>query len=265
MHLELFRRVVRDRRKGLLGWALGIVGIIAVQVSVYPTIRSSQQGWADLTEQFPEAFQKIFRMSDYTSVPGYLSTELFSLVLPLIFVGVAATWGARAAAEEEELGTADVLMALPVSRASVLASRVAATVVVLASLAVLVVVALGVGTRAADMSISLVRIGNGAFSLLLLGLVFASLALAVASSTGRRGAALGTAVATAIAAFVLYSLAPLVDTFDAVLPLNPFQWTVGTSPLVNGTDAGYTVTALAVTTALTAWSARAFGRRDFRA
>lgn len=256
---------MRDRRKGLFGWATGIIGIIAVQVSVYPTIRSSQQGWSDLTKQFPEAFQKIFRMSDYTSVRGYLTTELFSLVLPLIFVGVGATWGARAAAEEEELGTADVLMALPVSRRSVLASRVAATAGVLAALALLVVVALRVGTWAAGMSIPVGSIVDGALSLLLLGLVFASLALAVASASGRRGAALGTAVATAIAAFVLYSLAPLVDTFDAVLPLNPFQWTVGTSPLVNGLDTGYTAVAVAVTFALCWVSERLFGRRDIRA
>lgn len=264
MRPELIGRVVRDRRRGLLGWALGIVGIIAVQVSVYPTIRSSRQGWSELTEQFPEAFQKIFRMSDYTSVAGYLSTELFSLVLPLLFVGVGATWGARAAAEEEELGTADVLMSLPVSRRSVLVSRAVATVAVLTALAVLVVAALRIGTLAADMSIGTVRLAEGAATLLLLGSVFASLALAVASATGRRGVALGAAVATAIAAFVLYSLAPLVDTFDALLPLNPFQWTVGTSPLVRGLDAGYSAVAVLVTAVLCTWSDRAFGRRDIR-
>lgn len=264
MRTELVSRVVRERRKGILGWAAGIIGIIAVQVSVYPTIRESQKGWSELTKQFPEAFQKIFRMSDYTSVAGYLSTELFSFVLPLIFVGVGATWGARSAAEEEEAGTADVLMALPVSRRSILASRLTATLGVITGLAVVVVVALRIGTAATDMSIGTVRLVQGAVSLVLLGCVFSALALAVGAATGRRGIALGSAIATAIAAFVLYSLAPLVGTFDAVLPLNPFQWTLGHSPLVKGIEPRYVLAAVGVTAALTLFSATAFERRDIR-
>lgn len=264
MRSELVRRVVRERRKGIIGWATGIVGIIAVQVSVYPTIRESQKGWSELTEQFPEAFQKIFRMSDYTSVAGYLSTELFSFVLPLIFVGVGATWGARAAAEEEEEGTADVLMALPVSRRSILLSRAVAALAVIVMLDTVVVAALRIGTYAAGMSIGTLRLMNGAAALLLLGSVFAGLALAVGSLTGRRGVALGSAVATAIAAFVLYSLAPLVGTFDAVLPLNPFQWTLGSTPIVDGVDPAYVLVCVAVVTALVLGSVAMFDRRDIR-
>ena len=264
MRAELVRRVVRERRKGILGWAAGIIGIIAVQVSVYPTIRESQKGWSELTKQFPEAFQKIFRMSDYTSVAGYLTTELFSLVLPLIFVGVGATWGSRSTAEEEEAGTADVLMSLPVSRRSILTSRLVATHSVLAGLATVAVVALRIGTTATDMSIGTMSLIQGAVALVLLGCVFSSLALAVGSATGRRGVALGSAIATAIAAFVLYSLAPLVGTFDAILPLNPFQWTLGHAPLIDGLDPWYAIAASGAAVALTVFSARAFDRRDIR-
>lgn len=264
MHGELVSRVLRDRRKGILGWATGIVGIIAIQVSVYPTIRESQQGWSELTKQFPEAFQKIFRMSDYTSVSGYLSTELFSFVLPLIFVGVGATWGARAAAEEEEDGTADVLMSLPVTRRSLLLSRTTAALGVLVTLASLAVVALRAGTAVFDMSIGTVDLVNSALALLLLGSVFAVLALAVGAATGRRGIALGTSIATAIASFVFYSLAPLVGTFDAILPLNPFQWTLGNSPLIDGLDPWYSFVAITVTAAMAVLAVAAFDRRDIR-
>lgn len=264
MHKHLIDRVLHERRKGTFGWALGIVSIIAVQVSVYPTIRDSQKGWSELTDQFPEAFQKIFRMSDYTSVAGYLSTELFSFVLPLIFVGIGATWGARAAAEEEEAGTADVLFSLPISRRSVLVSRAIAAFVVLLGLAVLLVVALRIGTISVDMSISIGRLTNGALSVFLLGSVFASLSLLVGAATGRRGIALGTSIATAISAFVLFSLAPLVSTFDAVLPLNPFQWTLGPAPLVNGNDAGYVAVSVGTIAVMMVLALIVFDRRDIR-
>ena len=262
MSRALLLRVLRDRRRGLAGWATGIVALVAVQVSVYPTIRDSQQGWSDLTKQFPEAFQQIFRMNDYTSPAGYLTTELFAITLPLIFIAIGATWGARAAAEEEEQRTADLLMSLPVSRSSILLTRIAGVLLTLVMMAVLVVVSLATGTRAADMRIATVRIVHGAVALVLLGAVFAAFAVAVGCATGRRGASLAVSLTAALVMFVLYSLAPLVGAFGDILFLNPFQWTLGSQPLVHGLSAGYSLVSLVVTASLLLMGNRAFDHRD---
>ena len=260
----LAARVLTERAKGLAGWCLGVVAIVAIQVSVYPTIRDSQEGWADLTEQFPEAFREILRMTDYTTPTGYLATELFTFVLPLVFVGVGAAWGARSAAEEEENGTADLLLSLPVPRSSLLATRVVTTWSVLVGLAVLLTASLLVGTRAVDMQVPVSRLLAGAVTLLLLGAVFDAVALLAGALSGRRGVALGTSLGLAIASFVLYSLAPLVSTFDALLPANPFQWTLGARPLTDGLDVGYVSGALTVTALVVGCSFVAYSRRDVR-
>ncbi len=259
----LLTRVLRERLRGLAGWSFGLVALIAVQVSVYPTIRDSRKGWSELTEQFPEAFRKMFRMEDYTSPTGYLTTELFSFMVPLIFIGLATTWCARAGAEEEENKTADILMTLPISRSSVLMTRVSATLSTLAGMCILSTVALTVGTSVVDMNVSSLQILAASLACALVSLVFGGLSLLTSTWSGRRGVGLGTGLGLAIAMFVTYSLAPLVGFFDRLLPINPFQWTIGQRPLEDGLDPAATTVTLAVFLACVSASVAVFRNHDF--
>ena len=262
MLFPLARRVLAERWRGLVGWATGVVLLITIQVSVYPTIRDSRKGWSDLTEQFPEAFRKIFRMEDYTSPSGYLSTELFSFMIPLIFIGLATTWAARSASEEEENGTADILMSLPVSRASILATRLISMLSVVGVLVFISTVALTLGTELVNMDVGFARIFQASLACGLLSLPFGGVSVVLAAMTGRRGVGLGGGLGMAITMFVLYSLAPLVSFFDALLPANPYEWTIGQSPLVNGLDAWWTLLTVSVSAVLFSVAFFFFERRD---
>lgn len=265
MHPALLTRVLRERWRGLTGWAGGLVLLVAVQVSVYPTVRDSREDWSDVTDQFPEAFRKIFRMEDYTSPSGYLSTELFSFMVPLIFVGLACTWAARAGAEEEENGTADILLSLPVSRWSVLLTRLAGVAVTLLGMCAVTMGALLAGTRAVDMGVGTAGLTAAVCSCAVLALTFGGVSAVAAAWTGRRGVGLGAGLGLAIAAFVTYSLAPLVGFFDGILPVNPYQWTIGQSPLTDGMDPVTTVTAVVIAALLFVAAGVGFSRRDIRA
>lgn len=253
-----------DHVRGVVAWALGVVAIVAVQLSVYPSIRDSQAEIGNIADAFPEAFQKMFRMQDYTSEVGYLSTELFTATLPLIFIAIAVTWGARLTTEEEDSHTADVFFTLPITRQSYVATRFVTIGTVLLIVALALLISLLVGTAILDFSVPLSRFLAGAWVNLLLGAVFASLAAAIGAWTGRRGVALGIAVTLAIGFFVLYSLAPLVDSIDATTPFNPLQWTIGTQPLLDGFDAGYSIIAIILTTICVALTFVGFQRRDIK-
>ena len=260
----LARRVIGERWKGLAGWTFGLVSLVALQVSVYPTIRDSRKGWSDLTEEFPEALRKIIRMEDYTSPTGYLSMELFSFMIPLIFIGLATSWGARAGAEEDENKTADVLFSLPLSRVSILATRATAMIVVVSATACISIVALTLGTTLVDMDVGVANIAAASVSCGLLGVVFGSTALMASCWTGRRGVGLGAGLGLAITCFVTYSLAPLVGFFDGLLPVNPYQWTIGQNPLAHGMDAVTTSVAVVVAGVFVMCGALLNNRRDIR-
>lgn len=258
----LSRRVLRERWRGLAGWLFGVITLIAIQVSVYPTIRDSRKGWSDVTEQFPEAFKKIFRMEDYTSPTGYLTTELFSFMIPLIFIGLTTTWAARSASEEEENGTADILMSLPISRSAILVTRLITMLSVVAILVVATTAALVAGTEIVDMDVGSIKIFQAAVACGLLSLPFGGLAVVLSASTGRRGIGLGGGLGTAIAMFVLYSLAPLVSFLENLLPLNPFEWTIGQTPLVSGLDMRYSILDAAVSSVLFGCAFYVYKHRD---
>ena len=88
-------------------------------VAVYPTVRDNPRPEQD-GERLPrgaEGFHRFGGDLDYVSGAGYLGSELFSFMVPLLLLVAAIGAGARAIAGEEERGTLDLLLANPLSRA----------------------------------------------------------------------------------------------------------------------------------------------------
>lgn len=178
-------------------------------------------------------------MSDYGSERGYLSTELLSFIVPFIFIGLGCTWGARVTTEDEESGAADLALGLPISRNSYVATRIFAMLSVLLLAGISFFCTLSIGARLLDMTISLSDFAVASLTLTAVSIFFASLATCFGSLWGKRTIALGLAMATAIALFILYSLAPLVSFLEPTTKVNPIQWTIGSQPLKNGFDPAY--------------------------
>lgn len=261
----LVKKTWADSRKPIGWWGFGLIVLCAVQLSVYPSIRESAASLKKFLDLYPDALKKIFRMQDYTTGPGYLSTELFSLVLPLIVISVGASFGARASAQEEEDGTADILLTLPMSRNRILLSKILANQVVLVGLGVVIFAMLAVGGPMVDLQINTLKLLSGVVSCVLIGVAFGALATMAGGLSGRKGLSLGVATGLAVTFYVLFSLAGLVESFKHVLPMNPFQWTIGDSPLFNGFDwpgIAKLVVFSGVCFAVSFWS---FNRRDIRA
>ena len=255
---------LRDRWRSLVAWQIGLLALVTVQMSVYPTVRDTSSDWEGAVESFPEALREILRLEDYTSPTGYLSTELLSFVVPFIFMTLGATWGARATAEEEEAGTADITWSLPITRRQYLVSRWVTGVIVLVSTSLVFAVSLWIGNLLLDMNISIGHFANASLMLALTGLTSFALAGAVGTSSGRRSVGLGVAMVVLIAGFVFYSLAPLVNFFGTINPYNPLQWMLGARPLTSGVSVGYIALLLALSACGFVISDRSFGRRDIR-
>lgn len=263
--MTLVFKTAKDHWKAFFFWTIGLIAMVAIQLSVYPTVRSSAAGLASFLDNYPKALREIFRMEDYTSGPGYLSTELFSMMLPLIFISIGASWGSEATAQEEERRTADLLLTLPISRVRILATKIVTAVLAQLALAIVLVFTLALGIRFVDLPLATVKIIAGALTGVLLGILFNAIATFVGAAWGKRSVALGGAIGLAIAGFLFYSLAPLVHTFDRITPVNPFQWTLGSRPLYDGIDWGYTSVSLLLATVLYLASLFVFKRRDIQA
>jgi len=262
---NLFLKTWRDHWRGFAGWLIGLVAIVSVQLAVYPTIKKSSADLAAYMHNFPPAFQKIFRMQDYSSGAGYIATELLSFMIPFIFIAVGASWGANATALEEERGTSDFLLAMPVSRTHIVLSKLSAAVLAQILLAVVVGTSVIIGRRYVDLVANDSYIIASVLVCALLGLLFLGLALLIGVSTGNKTLALGGTIAVALASFLFYSLAPLVNTFDSILAANPFQWTLGSDPMHKGFDVWHILLTLGVTSVFYIASVAIYERRDLAA
>lgn len=226
-----------ELRRSLAWWSLGLVGMVALEISVYPTVRDDS-GFSELTENYPEVFKKLFSFGgagfDFTSSAGYLGTELFSLIIPLLLIIAAVATGARAIAGEEERGTIDLLMSLPVTRRRVTAEKLAAMALEVIALGLVLLVALWIGVRAVDMTIPLSHLTAAVAGAALLAIGFGAIALLAGAATGSRSVGVGIAAALAVASYLVNSLAGLVTALEPIQRVTPFYHYTAPDPLRDG-------------------------------
>ena len=259
-------KTLYDMRRALAWWSLGLAGIVALMVSVYPTVRD-MPSLNKLVEQYPEAIKGFVSFGgqvDYTSGPGYLGSELFAIWVPLLLLIAAIGAGARATAGEEELGTLDLLLANPISRRRLVVEKFAALVAEVALLGFVLWCALVAGTAVVTMHVSAAHLAAAVASAVLLAIGFGAIALLVGALTGRRGSAIGISAAVAVAAYLVNSLAPLVHALEPVRKASPFYHYAASDPLRHGLALSHATVLIAIAVAATIAAPLVFERRDLR-
>jgi len=246
MAAELFRRGVRDHRRALLGWCIGIAAYIGMVASIYPSIESSPE-FNQLVENYPEVLKSLFGLSgdsDITSGSGYLDIELFSLMLPLLVLVLAIGSGARTFAGEEDAGRLELVLSYPVRRRSAVLAKAAAVAVEVTLACIAAGVTLLLVNSPLGLELSFAHLTGALLSVAAVGLLFGWLALAVGAIVPSRALAIGIPAGVAAAGYLVNGLHGLAGWLDPFRFLSPF-WLVGASPLQNGPD-GWGVVAVAL-------------------
>ena len=260
----LLRMALRAQRRASVGWAIGLASVAAMYAAFYPSIRESSAEFRGYVEKLPEAIRELLG-GDFTTPAGYLRSETFSILGPVLFLVFAIGVGARAIAGEEENRTLDLVLSTPVRRREVLVAKW--TSLLLASLALATTLGLTIAIVGPlfDLRIAIANLAAACISLLLLGLAFGTVALAVGCLTGRRSLAYGITGAVATISYVTNVLAQGVEQLSPLRPLSPFRWYLEPDPLVHGINAASMGVLAAIT--VVAYSAAwvSFERRDLRA
>ncbi len=260
--VTVVERSLLERWRSMLVWSLGLIGISAIEIAVYPSIQATSQGWQAMLDQWPDALKEAFRLDAYSSGPGFLNTELFSMLFPIMLIAVALGAASAATAGEEERGTADLLLSLPILRGRFLLAKVVAMVLGVVVVATAGAVTILVGAPLADLAVGTPELVAATTMTVLLALLFGCVGLLLGALTGKRAAALGGGIGVAIAAFLLQVLAPMADWLQPWEKVSPFYWALSSQPLVNGFDLGSVALLVAVCAVLLAATAIAFHRRD---
>ncbi len=257
-------KTLRDQRKALIWWALGLGGTVLMYAALWPNIRENAAQFNEYIQNLPEAVRNLMG-GDYGTPAGYLQSELFSFLGPILFLVFTVGAGARAIAGEEEAGTLDLLLSAPVRRQRVLLDKFGAMVVstfVLAFVMWLGIVALG---PAFDLRPDLGNFTGAILSLYLLAIAFGSIALAVGCGTGSKGLAIGLPAGVALVTFLVHMFARVVEALEPFRLLSPFYYYIGNDPLFNGLDPVHALVLAGISAVCLAIALVTFERRDLAA
>jgi ABC-2 type transport system permease protein len=265
MPLEVSLEALRDRRRSLLWLTLGLGALVALNVAFYPSVRDDP-ALSDYARDLPESVRALFAGGelDLASPAGYLNSQVFALLAPLLLLIFAIGAGSAAVAGEEERGTLELVLAHPIRRRKYVLQRFLALTVLVVALTVVLLATVALGSRVVDLEIGFGKLVAASLSVGFLALLFAAVGLAAGAIRAGRARAIAVAGGLAVAAWVFDGLARSVDALEGWRPLAPYYHALGQNPLRDGPPWAGWALLVAATTIVVVLAATGLERRDTR-
>ncbi len=261
--LKLLIDELRNRRTAIIGWGLGIAIFAGYIIILYPEFAEPMQNF-----NFEDIaiYQALGDFGDMASFKGFVTAEVFTF-LPILLAIYAIVNGTGTLAGEEDDGTLEPILALPLPRWQILLSK--ALALALALLLVLIIVGLAsmfafstlpenVDTGGID-GASLVI---GTLATLPLLLFFATLSFFLAAFMPSRRIASSAAVIVLVVSYFGNNLAGLVSWLEDVNFLFPFNYYDPGITLLEGPNVEDTLILLAISTVFMVLALISFQRRN---
>ena len=237
-------RALRDGRLGLTWWAVGI-GVYSVFIMAVWPVMDDNEDFQDLADSYPDALQAMMGGSDafsaLTTPAGFLDTYLFSMILPLLLVGLAVSMGASLLAGEEENGLLDLLLSNPVTRSRALAEKALAIVIALLGLAVILDLVVLVVGQPVNLSIGVDKLVAATVGAVLFGLFHGLLSMLAGAVAGSKGLAVGVGWGVALVGYLLNVVSNMDSSLEWLRWGSPLYYATANTPLLNGMPVEYLV------------------------
>jgi len=248
------------RRRGTIGYALGMAVYVFVIVALYPTFKDDAS-LNRFTEGNPAVAALFGATGSLTSPTGWLNANIYSNFLPLVVLLLTIGYGASAIAGQDEDGTLGLIVTLPLSRRRILVQK-AMTLVAVAVPAGLATVLVVLAGRGFGLSLGTGHLVGATIGVVLLGIDFGALALLAGALSGSRAIALGVTSSLAAASYLVSSLAPVTHWVRPVRFGSLFYWAVGNAQLRTGLSLTSAVVLAGFAAVTLGAAAQAFERQD---
>lgn len=144
---NLLLKTLRDQRIPILAYGLGLGALALLIMAIYPTFAEAGADLEEAMENLPDAYKAFTGgVLSLTEFEGYLVSQ-YLIILPLILAIFAIIEGTGALRGEEERGTMDTLLSLPISRSHVVLQKAVATLLSIALVNVIIGVVLLVSAQ----------------------------------------------------------------------------------------------------------------------
>lgn len=244
----IFRREFSRSLKALIIWSVLLSGLIFLVLSMYPTFAEQQDSLQKMFDAFPESLQKVFGMHelDFSTIIGFYAIEAY-LIVALFGSIYAAMLAANILAKEESEKTIEFLLSMPVTRNTIVSSKLLLVIVNLFIFNALIALVswlgfLTAGETPAPTDFLWLVIGS-----LLTHLIFASAAFLLSATLRRGRNTWPVAIGIVLFTYFLDAIAGISAQTEFLKHFSPFQYFNATDILAKqGLPAGYTMITCAI-------------------
>lgn len=264
--MNVFIREIKAHRRGLFFWCLAMVILVSSSMAKYATFNSTGQSMNQVVDQFPKAIKVVFGISgfDLTTAQGFFGVTF--LYIALLAAVHAAIIGAEIIAKEERDRTSEFLFVKPISRATVVTSKLVAGLINLLILNLVTWI-----SSVYFVNYFAKNFNDGGYicalmiALFILQLVFFSIGAAIAGLLRRPKGASGLSTAVMMFALLLMFLINLNDSLNPLRFFTPFKY-FDASVIIqkNQLSVGYIVLSLGIVVAATVTAYFGYQKRDLR-
>lgn len=217
---------IKQRKWSVFWWSFAAAALIILTLAFYPTFR----------DQAAELEKSISHLSDSTialfsdtkqifSPVGYLSSQIFYLLLPMLLSILTIGLGSSLIAREEDSGTIELLLSRPISRSRLIAGKALAGLLVLVVVCAVSIISLLIMSALVKIEVPLLAIAATALSSAALALLLGSISFAI-TCMGRtaRLASIGVAALVGIGGYIISSLSAVVNWLHWPAIISPFHY-----------------------------------------
>ncbi|MEV4776973.1 ABC transporter permease subunit [Microbacterium sp. LWH12-1.2] len=259
--LPVFRRALRESWRGLLGWTIGIAGVLFMYLPLFPSIGGNGQ-MQQIIDSMPPELVNALGYDQIGTGAGYAQGTFYGLIGFLLVTIAAVSWGGEAIGGAEESGRLELDLTHGVSRAAYALQAAAAIlirVIWLGLFAAIVVLALN---DSASLGIEPGRIVDATVVFVGVTMLSGAIALFIGALTGRRSRGVAAGAGIAVLGYAFNAIANQTADAEWLRILSPYSWAFHQPPLVDGLDPAGCAALWITTAVLIAGSAWALRRRD---
>lgn len=223
--LPIIRWTLWGRRWSTAWWSVGVFSFILINMVFYPTFKDQAQVLEKSFASLPKAALQLFGgSSDFFSPIGFLNSQIFFLMLPMLLTILAVALGSSLIAREEQDGTLETVLARPVSRGRVLIAKIIAGSLVLAVVSAVALATVVAAAKVFGLDVASSLIAQASFNSFLLAYCTGAVAFLLAATGRARGAAIGVAALVGFGGYIISSLSGTVEWLKTPSRIFPFDY-----------------------------------------
>ncbi len=259
----IIKWTIWQRRWSTVWWSVGVSMFVFINMIFYPSFKNQAEELQKGFENLPDVAVQLFGGStDFFSPVGFLNSQIFFLMLPLLLSILAISLGSSLLAKEEQDKTIDLLLSRPISRSRLLASKMLSGIIILGIATTTGLITIIITARIVELEVGPARIAIATLLCFLLALSLGAISYALTASGRSRTISLSVTSVIALGGYLVSSLAGTVSWLATPAKLFPFNYYQPESLLL-GSFSWMNLSILASSIVLLgAVSVYAFKRRD---